>query len=351
MEVARSRLALWLAARMPEASEVRVSPVTGPPFTGFSNETLLFDASWSEGSTATRAGFAARVKPRQHTIFLEDEFDTQYKVIEVLGAKTDIPVPPVLFFEEDPAVLGAPFFLMSKIDGEVPCDNPPYTMGGWPFDAAPDDQRRLWWSGLETMSAIHGLDWRSLGLDFVDRPSRGATGIEQQLGYYREYAAWVTEEHPEPLLEQALDWLDAHVPSHRGPDQLCWGDSRIGNMIFEDYTCRAVLDWEMVTPGDPVQDLAWFLYLDRHHSDGLGMARLEGFPSREQTVARWEQLTGKSASTLDYYEVFAAFRFAVVMVRIGWLMIRFDLLPPDSDYASNNTATQMLARIMADQCC
>ena len=117
-------------------------------------------------------------------------------------------------------------------------------------------------------------------------------------------------------------------------------------MIFDDFRCRAVLDWEMVTPGDPVQDLAWWLFLDRHHSEGLGAPRLPGFPSREATVSRWEELTGRHADHLDWYEVWAAFRFGVVMIRMSRLMILFELLPADSDFERNNAVTRLIDTLL-----
>jgi aminoglycoside phosphotransferase (APT) family kinase protein len=119
-------------------------------------------------------------------------------------------------------------------------------------------------------------------------------------------------------------------------------------MIFEDFTCRAVLDWEMVTLGDPLQDLGWWLFLDRHHSEGIGVPRLPGFPSREATVARYQELTGTQvdAGRLDFYEIFAGFRFAVIMIRLAQLMMHFEILPMESDYETNNLVTKLLASML-----
>ena len=350
LEVTRKSLTQWLARKLTPATGVTLSEIGGPAFSGFSNETLIFDARWTDPSgTAHDDGYVIRVQPTDHTVFLEAEFATQYRVMRLLAEKTDIPVPPVLWFEEDTAALGAPFLVMGKVAGEVPCDNPPYTMGGWPHDASPRDQAQLWWDGLEVMARIHNLDWRGLGFGFVDRPERGPTGLDQQLTYYKEYLAWAAQGTPHPVVEAGLDWLESNRPAQPAQgDALCWGDSRIGNMIFDDFLCRAVLDWEMVTSGDPVQDLAWFLFLDHHHSEGLGMPRLAGFPPPEETVARWEELTGRSAKHLGYYEVFAAFRFGVVMLRLGRLMKHFEVLPADSDYDINNTVTAILAKLLED---
>ena len=343
LAVARGALSRWLADRL-GAGDVTLSEITGPAFTGFSNETLLFDAEWTAEGERHRQGMVARVKPTAYTIFLESVFEEQYRVMEALGRRSDVLVPPVVGYESDESVLGAPFFVMQKIDGRIPEDNPPYHTEGWVTGIAPDDRATMWWSGIEQMARVHHVDWRALGLDFLDDASRGQAGIEQQLDYYGEYLEWAAEGRPQPVTEAAFEWLRANRPQPDGPAGLCWGDSRIGNMIFDDHRCVAVLDWEMVTLGPWEQDLAWWLFLDRHHSEGLGVDRLEGFPSHADTVARYEQLMGRAAEHLDYYEVFAGFRFAVVMIRVIAMAVAFELLPPDTDMGTNNIVTTLLAR-------
>jgi aminoglycoside phosphotransferase (APT) family kinase protein len=142
-----------------------------------------------------------------------------------------------------------------------------------------------------------------------------------------------------------------HAPGEDEPVGVCWGDSRIGNMIFSEGACVAVLDWEMVTLGNPVQDLAWWLFLDRHHSEGMSVERLKGFPSHAETVARWQELTGYSATAeqLAFYEIFAGFRFAVVMQRLARLVIASGLVPEDSDFGVNIIVTTLLARSLERQ--
>jgi aminoglycoside phosphotransferase (APT) family kinase protein len=281
-------------------------------------------------------------------VFLESEFETQYRVLDILCDQTDLPIPRVRWYEDDERVLGAPFFLMEQIRGQVPGDTPAYTMGGWPFEASVEQQERLWWNGLDVMARIHRLDWRSLGLGFLVKPERGKTGLDQQLTYYQAYFDWAAKDRPQPSVQAMWDWLLDNRP-HHDPSQeaLCWGDARIGNIIFDEAsTVRAVLDWEMVALGNPVQDLAWWLFLDRYQSEGYGAPRLPGFPSREATVARWEQLTGRTADHLDWYERWAAFRFGVVMIRIAQLLVHFELLPPDSDMERNNGVTRLIDELL-----
>ena len=127
---------------------------------------------------------------------------------------------------------------------------------------------------------------------------------------------------------------------------LVWGDSRIGNMIFRDFRCVAVLDWEMVTLGNPIEDLGWWLFVDRHHSEGLEAPRLPGFPSREQTVARYEERVGRRVENLEYYEIFAGFRFGVIMIRLAQQMVEYGLMPAESDFETNNIVTRLLAKLL-----
>ena len=102
----------------------------------------------------------------------------------------------------------------------------------------------------------------------------------------------------------------------------------------------------MVTLGSPVQDLAWWLFVDRHHSEGIDAPRLPGFPSREQTVTRYTELTGTPIENLEYYEIFAGMRFGVIMIRLAQQMAKYDLLPEDSDFETNNTVTRLLAKLL-----
>ena len=132
LEAARGVIAAWLAAQLPEARNVEVGPISGPSFTGFSNETLLFDASYSTGDgEQVTESLVLRVKPTQHTVFMEADFESQYRVLRALGERTAVPVPRMRWFEEESSHLGAPFFVMDAVAGRAPTDTTPYTMGGW----------------------------------------------------------------------------------------------------------------------------------------------------------------------------------------------------------------------------
>lgn len=344
--VTRLRLRDWLSGRLPGATQVEVGDVGGPAATGFSNETILFEASWVAGGNRRREQLVARVQPTEYTIFLESQFEAQYRVMKALADHGEVPMAPVHWYEEDPSWLGAPFYVMGRVDGQVPSDSPPYTTEGWLHEASPEQQASVWWTGVEAMSGIHHLDWRSLGLGFLDQRHRGEPGMVQQLAYYQESLEWAAQDRPQPVAEAAFEWLKANRPAERRPPGLLWGDARIGNIIFTDFKAAAVLDWEMVTLGQPECDLGWWLFLERHMTDGIGIAPLAGFPTRAETVERYEQLMGRDMENLDYYEVWAGFRFAVVMMRIAQMLDLYGLLPEGSDLERNNVPTRLLAEML-----
>jgi aminoglycoside phosphotransferase (APT) family kinase protein len=353
LEAARGILAGWLAGQLPAATAVEVGPISSPSFTGFSNETLLFDATWSEDGTPRREALVLRVQPTQHTVFLEADFEHQYRVLRTLAEHTRVPVPPVKWYEADDTYLGAPFFLMGKVEGRVPQDNPPYTLQGWLLEeSTPAARRTLVESGLDALAAVHRVDWRALGLEVLSKPQYGALGFEQQLRYYERSYEWAEREagFDAPAVARAtLEWVQAHAPSSDPEITLCWGDARINNQLFgPDDRVVAVLDWEMVTLADPMMDLGWWLFLDRHFHEGMPAPRMEGFPTREEMVAHYEQVSGRAARDLDFYEVFAGLRFAVVMLRIATLVSDFGLMPKDAavDMAANNAVTRVLADLL-----
>jgi len=341
LELARKNLITYFGRALPGARDIDVTNLTAPGM-GFSNETLLVDLSYAQDGTRHDEKLVIRVKPHAQ-VFPEYDLRRQYAVMQMLEP-TDVPVPHMRWFEEAADTLGASFYVMDRIDGVVPPDHPTYHVAGCCIDMTPASRAALWWDGLDKLARIHKLDWRALGFDFLGRPGLGATPLAQELAYYRHYLAWAAEGRPQPTVEAGLAWLLAHQPKDE-PVGLCWGDSRIGNMIFADDRCVAVLDWEMASLGSPEQDLGWWLFLDWHHSAGIGVAPLEGFPSRAETIARYQQLTGRAVRNLHYYEAFAAFRFAIVMIRIAQLTRAAGLFTPD-DFETNNIPTQGLARLL-----
>jgi len=342
-EATRVLLEKWLHEQLPQADGLRVVAQDGPSATGFSNETLLFDLSWRTGGHDVQRPIVVRCAPTGEGVFPEYDIARQHRILELL-AETEVPVPRVYWLERDDRVLGVPFYVMEQVHGRIPTDNPPYHVGGWVTGIEPAERTALWWSGLDVLARIHQLD--PAPFEWLDTPGRAVTPLERQLDAYRDFLRWAARGRPQPTCEAALAWLDRERPREQAPVRLCWGDARPGNMIFREGCVVAVLDWEMATIGDPQSDLAWWLFLDRHHSEGLGAPRLPGFPSREASIARWESNTGLRADQLAYYEVFAGFRFAVIMIRVAQQLTDSGFLPADSRFETNNIVTRLLARML-----
>ena len=344
LDATRKTMSDWLRAQREDWRDLDVGEIAVPGGTGFSNETLLFDASWTDGGARHTKSLVLRVEPTNYRVFLEADFENQYRVISALGASGKVKVAPVIGFEGNPDVLGAPFFLMERVPGEAPADAPPYNQEGFLVDLTAAQRERLWLSAMDQLAAVHRVDYQELGFGFLSKPERGPTGLDQQLAYYEAALEWAATGRPQPVAEAAWDWMTSHLPQHR-PTELSWGDSRMGNMLFHELECRAVLDWEMVSLGGRELDLGWWLFLDRFHTDGYGLARLPGLGSREDTVVEWRSRTGLRPTDLEFYEVFAGFRFAVVMIRLARMAGEWGMpVPPDME--TNNPVTHVLAGLL-----
>ncbi len=337
-------LTTWLATQHPGGHAPEVFDVQAPASNGFSNETILCRTRSPQGEEKR---LVVRVAPTKHLLFMDAEFSTQYRVMKALAdSGTDIPLPPLGPFEQDTQYLGVPFFTMDHVEGKVPPDNIPYTVEGWVIEATPEDQERMWWSGIEALARVHRTDWRALDLGWLDMPARGKPGIGQQMSYYRDYLDWSAKGLMVPVLDQTWQWLNDNQPEEHGEIVLSWGDSRLGNIIWEDFRAVAVLDWEMASLAQPELDLGWFLYFDRQFTEPMGVPRPTGFPSHEETIERYSELVGRRVNDLFFYEVFSGFRFAVVMLRLSDLLLESNVLPAEADMRSNNIATQLLASML-----
>ena len=103
-----------------------------------------------------------------------------------------------------------------------------------------------------------------------------------------------------------------------------WGDARLGNMMIgDDYRVVAVMDWEQPSLGGALHDLGWWLVTDHNQTVGRGLPTPEGLGSRDETIALWSEVSGKSAEDLDWYEAFAVFKMDCLAVN----MRRFRPMP------------------------
>jgi aminoglycoside phosphotransferase (APT) family kinase protein len=302
----------WASARVdPEA---KVSDAASPG-NGMSSETVLFDMT-VDGVTER---YVARLAPMPEVfpVFPEYDIQLQAKCMDLARARTNVPAPEVAFLELDDQWLGTQFLVMKRIDGDAPPDVPPYVFGGWVSDATPEEKAKMQTATLEVLRQLHELTPDNADLSFLLRPEHGATPLAQQLGYQRFYYEWAREGGSFPLIERTLTWLEENLPEE-GEPVLNWGDARVGNTLYRDFVPVAVLDWEMATVGPREVDLAWMIFLHEFFQDlaeRFGMPRMEGFLERDAMIAEYEELTGHTVRNLEWFEVFAALRFAIVSVR------------------------------------
>lgn len=341
----REALQQWFHAQVPGATTVSISDLSVPSASGMSNTTVLFTASWSIGDTSSSEQLVARIAPDGPAIFMETDLRKEATVMKAL-AGAGLPVPVVRWVEEDPAVLGAPFLVMERVSGRVPADDPPFTVAGWVQELSDSERLRLCTTSLEALAAVHNADWKGLGLGFL-APPEGTDVFDAKLAQWREFYDWARNGEVNPTVEAGFQWLDAKRPDDRREPVLSWGDARVGNMLFgDDLAVNAILDWEMVGIGQPDADLAWWLFILRHHTEGIGVPVPSGFPSREQVVEIYEKASGRAVEHLDYYEAWSAVRLGILMHRAGNLMIEVGLLPPDAPMRLNNPASQLLAKLI-----
>jgi aminoglycoside phosphotransferase (APT) family kinase protein len=339
-----SALTKWATQTLQEP--VQVSDVAAPG-NGMSSETVLFTMRVGDGEPEE---YAARLAPLPELVpvFRDYDLELQARCMHAARAHTDVPAPDVRWMESDPRWLGGPFLVMRRIHGDVPTDVPPYLFGGWVFDASPDDRARMQRNAVSVIARLHAITPATADLSFLARPHLGSSPLDQQLGHERSYYQWARHDVSFPVIERAFEWLEQHRGAEAEP-VFNWGDARIGNMMFRDFEVVGVLDWEMATVGPPEVDLAWMIFLHRFFQDLADKYVMPGLPTfmtRDGVVADYEELSGRTVRNLEWFEVFAALRFAIVSIRTTTRGIAYGTqekpADPDDYIMFRNLLDQML---------
>jgi aminoglycoside phosphotransferase (APT) family kinase protein len=318
LDTLAGQLAAWLTPRIDGASDVRVENLSYPHGAGRSHETILFDVSWSAGGQRQSQSCVVRIKPSRHTVFPDDLFEQQHQVMKVLHEQGRVKVAQPLWFEADPSLLGAPFFVMQRVAGRVAVSIPPYAQEGWVAEATPAQRRRMWESGVRQLAAVQGTPLSSV--QFLRGPAGAEDGLAQEWDKYVRFVEWISQERRWPVFERALDRLRANWPTNQ-PAGLVWGDARLGNIMFdENFEAAAVMDWEQPSLGGALQDLAWWVTVsETMHGAAPGRPHLEGMGTRDETIALWSELTGISAADIGWYEDFTHLKMSCTGIRLAQL--------------------------------
>ena len=306
-------LADWLGQRIDGANDLRIHNLSYPLGAGMSHETILFDATWREGSAEKTQGMVVRIKPTTKTVYPDDLFVPQYQIMQLMHDHGAVRIAKPLWFEADPAILGAAFFVMEKVQGRVTVSYPPYSKSGWLVDTDPADRRTLWESAVSQLAAIQLVPVAQA--PFLELPG-GPDGFDQEVNRWQRFIAWVDPKGERTFLRDTFERMLAMKPANR-PEGIVWGDSRIGNMMIgPDFKVSAVMDWEQPGLGGALHDLGWWLQCDYNQTIAQGITPLEGMGSREETIALWSEVSGKSAADIEWYEAFACLKMEVLAVRM-----------------------------------
>jgi aminoglycoside phosphotransferase (APT) family kinase protein len=317
-----------------------------------SSETILFSAEWEESGSRRSEGLVARIAPVPEDVPVFPSYDMvkQAQLISLVGELTGVPVPKVWWTEPGAEALGTPFFVMERIDGEVPPDVMPYTFGdNWLYDASPEHQRRLQDATVGVLAELHAADPEPFAFLAFDAP--GESPLRRHVAHTRAwYEFCAAAGDRSPLVERCFAWLEEHWPSTEGEAVVSWGDSRIGNVLYRDFEPVAVLDWEMAGLGPRELDVAWLTFAHRAFEDLAAFFELPGMPHflrPEDVAATYESLTGYALRDLTWYMTYAATQWGIVFLRTGQRAIRFgeQELPEDVDELLRNR--EPLERMLA----
>jgi len=253
------------------------------------------------------------------------------------------PAPQPLLHCTDESILGAPFYVMERVQGVILRRNLPVG-----FELAPPTARKLSESFVDQLAALHGLDYIALGLGDLGKPQGY---LERQVrGWMERYAGSKTHELPE--VEPLSAWLREHMPSNSG-STLVHNDYKFDNMLLDpaDVThVKAVLDWEMCTLGDPLTDLGTALayWVDPGDPPEMQTVRwgptiVPGMLSRAQLAQRYAEKTGRDLSQIVFYYVFAMFKVAVIIQQIYYRY--FHGLTKDERFASLGEVARTLMSV------
>jgi aminoglycoside phosphotransferase (APT) family kinase protein len=299
-------LSEWLRAEVPEVKvgdgPVAVDRISG----GHSNLTYRI-------TDAAGTPFALRRPPLGMVLATAHDMGREWRFISAL-APYDVPVAPPVAFCRDIDVIGAEFYIMGFVDGEVlgDADSGHRLAEGEPRTTA----------GLDTadvLAALHAVDPDTAGLsDF----RRDGSYIERQLRrWHRQvHASSLTDLE---IVDAAHERLTARAAALPPSDvRIAHGDYRPGNLAYgSDGRVRAIFDWELATLGDPLADLGWLLASWGRPADTVrvtieGPNQVDGYPDGDALLARYAERSGRDVSDIDFYVAFARWRAACIQAGV-----------------------------------
>jgi aminoglycoside phosphotransferase (APT) family kinase protein len=292
-------LTVWLRSQLPEATDLKVEGLNQVEF-GHSAETLLFTVVWQQHGARHRRDVVLRLRPPSPGLLEPYDLRRQFDVLRALE-NTPVRAPRGLWIEETGDVLGRPFFVMERLDGEVYEREVPPHLKDSPERIAKMSERIF-----DQIAAIHRVD--------VQTPQLRALGTG--IGYVdHELDFWEAKMHrwqrgTLPALEALLSALRQSQPDPNPTITLVHGDAKPGNFAFVDDDVSAVFDWEGAALGDPLADLGWAEMTWRI------TPFVAGLPAGhfDNLIERYQQTTGMTVNHRPWYAAFQAFKMSVIQL-------------------------------------
>jgi aminoglycoside phosphotransferase (APT) family kinase protein len=318
--VLEQRIARYLSSRIPDAADISVSNLYRIPG-GQSRETWSFDAAWRQNGAQVQRGFILRRDPDASV--LQTDREAEFRVMQAVHGR-GVPIPEVLWMEQDATLLDRPFALMERLDG---CEASPQKvlMDG----AFIGGRARMAAEFAEILARIHAIDWRAAGLGFLGAPAAESCGLTE----LEKWEAIVAREslEPQPVLRAAFRWLRRHPPKPAQRVVLVHADYRTGNFLAAPTgEIVGILDWEMTHLGDPLEDIGWSCIRPWRW---MGTEHIGGLLDRADFYRMYEAASGITVDdeSVRFWEVLGNVKLAAIFLTGG------------RSYCEGRTHTAMMA--------
>ncbi|MPS67272.1 MAG: phosphotransferase family protein [Novosphingobium sp.] len=332
----------WLAGQKPQWRQIHVRPLDVTLGAGFSADIFFVEVDYVDEAGPQAQTLVVRRQPMDLEVVFGSSLSLQGKMMAALDARGDLPVPPWIGMHLDPEILGLPFLVMGKVAGECAKQTPNYNLEGWLVDMAPDQRRAAFTNAISAFASLASIDWRD-GFEFLAQPENGKPGLDQYVGALEAWHKAAGRGRAMPIVDTAMAYVRANMPQDAAVNVL-WGDPTPSNVMFApDGRVNALIDWELAALGPAELDLAWWLYFDDLFGRRFGITRLEGLPSKEETIAIWEETTGQTARNLEYYDIVVALRMALVAIGAFDRQVGIGNIPETNKSLNDNFMTLYLA--------
>jgi len=275
---------------------------------GFSNLTYLLRAGDRE-LVLRRPPIGAKIKSAH-------DMSREYRILSHLYPVYN-KVPRPLLFCDDESILGAPFYVLERVNGIILRAKPPENL-----QLTPEIMRGLSQTFIENLAEIHEVDYQAAGLGDLGAPQGY---VKRQVeGWTRRYQNACTGDVP--AVEQLSDWLIQHLPPDSERAALIHNDYKYDNLVLSPRNITqvvAVLDWEMATIGDPLMDFGTTLGYWVESSDpkewqryGFGLTSLPGSFTRNELMDHYSKRTGRQIDDPVFYFAYGLLKIAVIVQQI-----------------------------------